>query len=376
MMIDILILLIGFFALKMVKLSKIVIAELVMSNIQHQCIRDSIQNCQAVFRSAVISLLIILCCTACGIQKRQPDAAQPDPDVPTHTVRHAFGQSEIPLNPQRVVMLFPGIDFDNLLALGMTPVGVATYTADRLYILPPYLDDQTAGIETVGTMTQPSLERLALLDPDLIIMLSFSREAYPRLTQIAPTVVLEATERSLPKRLRKLAEFVNREEEAEEIIEELEQLIKQFQDDMGERLDEVEVSVLRVRSDGIFGYVKSSPTGIALEELGIKRPPAQDVFRLLGTRIDISMERLDQADGDIIFIWGALKGDAEARERLFANPLWQRLNAVQAGHVYVVPEDYWAFPGVQGFRLIVEDLYTYLVEQHPEKSPSPNNPGE
>ncbi len=322
-------------------------------------------------RQVLSAVILIFACTACGVvQRSEPSQSNLDPDRPTQVIRHALGQSEIPLDPERVVILFPGIDFDNLLALGIKPVGVATYTADRLYALPGYLQDQVEGIELVGSISQPSLEKITLLDPDLIITLAFHEDIYDQLSQIAPTVVLNATDRSISDRLRKLGEIVNRSETAEQLIQEFEQRVADFRAVMGDRLDEVEVSVLRVRADGIFGYVKSSPTGVILEEIGIKRPPAQDRYRLLGTRIDISLEKLEDADGDVIFVWGALKGDEEAREQLFANSLWQQLDGVQRGNVYVVPEEHWAFPGIQGVHLMIDDLYRYVVDQEPPSTHS------
>ncbi|MEM9808542.1 MAG: ABC transporter substrate-binding protein, partial [Cyanobacteria bacterium P01_D01_bin.56] len=47
--------------------------------------------------------------------------------VATKTVNHILGQTEIPLNPQRIVVLDANREFllDGVLALGMKPIGLA-----------------------------------------------------------------------------------------------------------------------------------------------------------------------------------------------------------------------------------------------------------
>ncbi|MEO1134252.1 MAG: iron-siderophore ABC transporter substrate-binding protein, partial [Cyanobacteria bacterium J06639_1] len=278
------------------------------------------------------------------------------------TIEHAFGRSEVPLDPQRVVVLNPVVDLDILLALGIEPIGIAGFTDDRGYAVPPYLSEQTENIQITGNIVQPDLETIVRLAPDLIVGTDRHGELYPQLSQIAPTVALP-TRRSetLQSRTLALADVVNRRDRGEDILAAYEADIANFQAALGDRLDDIEVSFIRVRNDGIFLYVKSSITGRLFEAAGVKRPPAQDVSRLL-PRIPISLETLDRADGDIIFIWGDFAGDAAARDRLQANPLWQQLDAVRANQAHVVTETYWFFPGIQGASLLLDDLQGYLQQ--------------
>jgi len=78
--------------------------------------------------------------------------------------------------------------------------------------------------------------------------------------------------------------------------------------------------------------------------------------------VNISRERFDAADGDVIFVWG-LGNDAEtAYKRLQDDPLWSQLGAVQAGKVYPVP-GYWIGRGPIAANKVLEDLSTYLLEE-------------
>lgn len=313
--------------------------------------------------AAVTAVLMVASCSGPRIQVIANDKSDAAANVAsTRTISHAFGRTEVPLHPQRVVLLNPVVDLDNLLALGIVPIGIAGFTNDRGYAVPPYLSEQTAESQIVGNVVQPNLEQIVRLNPDLIVGTDRNGELYPQLSQIAPTVALQ-TKRSdtLRTRLQTLADVVNRSEQAEAAIATYDASLKDFRDAVGDRLDDIEVSFVRVRSDGIFLYIKSSIIGRVFEEAGVKRPPAQDVYRLL-PRIPISLESLERADGDIIFMYGDFTRDAAARDRLQSNPLWQQLNAVRNGQTHVVSKTYWFFPGIQGASLLLKDLQEYLLQ--------------
>lgn len=74
----------------------------------------------------------------------------------TRTVTHERGTTEVPADPERVVVLnSSALDF--ALSLGVTPVGTVGQDADGS--LPEYLQDRVEGIETVGQTDSPNLGR-------------------------------------------------------------------------------------------------------------------------------------------------------------------------------------------------------------------------
>jgi len=108
------------------------------------------------------------------------------------TVRHALGVARVPAKPRRVVTMDPFAALQVALDLGVPVVGSATFPNDDPY--PAYLEPrQVAGIEDIG-YTEPDLETIAALRPDLIIgSQDFVEPVYARLRRIAPTVALEFT---------------------------------------------------------------------------------------------------------------------------------------------------------------------------------------
>lgn len=104
------------------------------------------------------------------------------------TVDHALGVATLETQPERVVSLYQGAT-DTAVALGIKPVGmVESWTEKPMY---QYLRAYLSDVRMLGLETQPDLEGIALLDPDLIVAARNRHLAiFPLLDQIAPTVVI------------------------------------------------------------------------------------------------------------------------------------------------------------------------------------------
>ena len=106
----------------------------------------------------------------------------------TRQVLDANGQSHtVPDDPQRVVVLSE-LDLDSAPTLGVQPVG--TVNGRGQGTLPRYLLDKAGkGIQVVGDLDNPNLEKLIDLEPDLILTGQTKPELLTLLNEIAPTVV-------------------------------------------------------------------------------------------------------------------------------------------------------------------------------------------
>ena len=106
--------------------------------------------------------------------------------VETVTVKHYLGETEVEVNPERIVVAGYW-NLDNLDALGVDGiVGVPKSDA-----FPPnldkYLSDEYANI---GSTTELDIEEINALDPDIIIVSDYNKDIYEDLQTIAPTVAL------------------------------------------------------------------------------------------------------------------------------------------------------------------------------------------
>ncbi|MDR9403825.1 MAG: iron-siderophore ABC transporter substrate-binding protein [Halothece sp. Uz-M2-17] len=307
-----------------------------------------------MLRPWTVSLFLLGLLSLAGCQNNQT-LNRPLPD-PARMVTHAKGETAVPINPERVIAL-DNIALDSVLALDVEPIAALMNENTRKF--PVHLRDQITERTRKLSPNQQNLETITKLDPDLIIGGKNVEAVYNQLNQIAPTILLGKSGTSAWKqKLLLTAEAVGKPEEGQALLDQYNQRAK----DLGSRLEnpsEIEVSVVRVFPDGLRLYQKDTFVGGILQDVGLSRPPSQDKDNLW---INISRERFDAADGDVIFVW-SLGNDAEtAYERLQDDPLWSKLEAVQAGNVYPVP-GYWIGRGPIAANKVLADLSTYLLEE-------------
>ena len=167
--------------------------------------------------------------------------------------------------------------------------------------------------------------------------------------------------------LNKYVEALGKTDKAEQIMADYQARIEEFQAQMGDRLQKIEVSTVRVRQDIIEIYLENSFSGTIVADVGLPRPSTQANAET-PFAIEISKELLQRADGDDIFVWTAggneelAKNDRSSLKQLKADPLWSKLNAVQQGRVYDV-SSYWNGMGPISANLVLDDLFEYLVEK-------------
>ncbi|MFQ4146618.1 ABC transporter substrate-binding protein [Chlorogloeopsis sp. ULAP02] len=139
------------------------------------------------FLLMALSLLLITACYQPIIQKSD---LSPKPSVECRIIQHKSGKTCVPLKSQRIIALEPESVLDPMLALGIKPIGYAAYNSKGGEYLPAISSDEITGATNVGSPYQPSLEKILMLKPDLILAADYgnSREIYELLSAIAPTV--------------------------------------------------------------------------------------------------------------------------------------------------------------------------------------------
>lgn len=183
---------------------------------------------------AVATALLVTACSS------SPSDPQSDPSASDSaggsfpvTVDHAYGSTTIEAEPKSIVTL--GLsDQDPLLALGVAPTAVAPWWGDYEYATWPWAQDELGDAQPtvlnggVRDDSNPPIEEIAELEPDLIISLynGTTKEQYEQLSEIAPVVVPdeEYTNFSITwqEATRATGEALGREEEALELVDELE----------------------------------------------------------------------------------------------------------------------------------------------------------
>ena len=295
-------------------------------------------------------------------------AAQPTASTAgTRTIEHAFGTTNIPANPQRIVAADLGAfipTFGVLSALGVRPIAV---TADRV---PAYLSQYTDGMQILPG--QPNYEAIAALKPDLIITpgVEYNRKNYETLAQIAPTVAPTwywQTIEQMTGYWRAVAMIVNKQAAGEKLVADLQAQIGSMRTALEPRMQGKLVSVLQAQQLGLQGlYLQTGRIESALlNAVGVARPANQtyDPNNPQWYR-EINPELLGEADAWAMFVevYADNPNDIPTvRQQLEANPLWSKLEAVQRGRVFFVETDKWSGTDPFVAQLILDTIEKNLT---------------
>ncbi|WP_367135958.1 ABC transporter substrate-binding protein [Saccharothrix sp. HUAS TT1] len=274
------------------------------------------------------------------------------------TIRHAMGETVIEERPERVVVLDGG-ELDNVVALGIEPVGVAY--PDGAPTMPTYVGDRAGAPENVGGITSLNLETIAKLQPDLIIGSQLRAEQqYPKLSEIAPTVFAVRPGYTWKENFRLNAAALDKSTEAEELISDYETHAKQVGENIEQKAGKrPTVTMLRFMPGKTRLYAKKSFIGTVLIDAGIPQPPASQADDLA---VEVSTEQISQADADWILIGAYGDQTKTAQEQVLAGPLWQTLDAVKTNHAKPVSDETWFLGlGVLAAEEVLTDLEQTLT---------------
>jgi iron complex transport system substrate-binding protein len=314
----------------------------------------------AALRGLVAAAACALALAACGAPDDganggEAAAAASEGEFP-RTVEHAMGVTEIPEQPERVVVLDTG-ELDSALSLGVTPVGAVTTDVATGFL--SYLAEDAADVEQVGTIGEPNLEAIAALQPDLILSNKLRHEdLYDELAQIAPTVFAERVGDVWKDNLRLAAQALAMEDEAEEALAEYEEEAATLGESLGDPAATT-VGALRFVEGTVRAYRPQSFIGTVLTDIGVGMPelPEGEV----ATFTEISPEQLQLGDGDVIVYSSYGEADESGEQKAVAGPLWPRLSAVEADRAHRVEDDVsFTRIGLRAATLMLDELMEIL----------------
>ncbi|MGO2863264.1 MAG: ABC transporter substrate-binding protein [Brevibacterium sp.] len=276
-----------------------------------------------------------------------------EPGAFPRTVTHANGEAEIEEKPERVVVLDTG-ELDDVLSLGITPVGMVT--TEGANPVPSYLEDRVEGVDTVGTINELDLEKIASLEPDLILGSQLRADKlYDELDAIAPTVFSIRPGFPWKENFLLVGEALGMEEETTSRLEDYASTAAELKDSVD---GDPTISLVRFMPDKLRLYANQSLIGVILGDAGLARPENQDVDELA---VEISPENLDQADGDFIFYTSYGDPQATGEDKALTGSQWKGLDAVKDGKAIRVEDDVWFLGlGPIGAEQILADLGDHL----------------
>lgn len=264
--------------------------------------------------------------------KSEPASTTPAPTQPVEaaefpvTIPHKYGETTIEEWPERIVVV--GLtEQDALLALGVAPVAVTDWFGGYDYAAWPWAQPYLGDAEPVVLDDTDGIpfEQVAALEPDVIVGLyaGLTDQDYATLSAIAPTVAQpgEYVDWGIPwqEETRVLGQIVGQAERANEMVEEVEAQIEAVRAANPEFIGAT--GAMATPYEGIWVYAPEDVRGRFLTSLGFVMPPELEALATDEFGFDLSLERLDLLDLDVL-IWL----DAEdAGEKFSSNEIYNSL---------------------------------------------------
>lgn len=246
-----------------------------------------------------------------GASPGRPTGSSAGASVFPVTIDHTYGDTTIESQPTRVVTV--GLtDQDAVLALGVAPVGTGEWFGAQPGAIWPWARDELEAIagaevpEIVKGADGISFEKIAGLRPDLILAVfgGLTRSDYDKLSEIAPTVAQpDGVDYGVAwdDQIRIIGQALGHADAAEQSVAHVDEQIA------AERAAHPEfdgaTGVVATVFDGKLSvYSPLDMRGWVLRSLGFEVPP--EVAAVAGDSFsaDVSMERVDLVDGDLV-VW-------------------------------------------------------------------------
>ncbi|TCK09277.1 siderophore ABC transporter substrate-binding protein [Marinobacterium mangrovicola] len=304
---------------------------------------------------AVLAALVLQGCDEAPMEQTTSE-----PKAKSLVIHHNLGTTEISSTPERVAVL----DMNEADFLDQLEVPIAGMVKDYVpHFLAAYGAD--SDVQDLGAITQPNLERIYALKPDLILMTPIQAAQYDDLSELAPTLHFDVDFRDshgdhigdVTEHLLLLGKLFDKEKLAESKAEELKAKVEAVHQVTEGR---PETALIVMHNNGSFSsFGTRSRYGFVFDSLGVK--PASRIADNSLHGQPVSSEFIHQANPDILYIidrTAVMERRPVMRADQMSNPLLRETKAWKNGNVVFVDADAWYITAasVTSLELLMDDV--------------------
>lgn len=309
---------------------------------------------------AIVSLTILtaIWLQGCGEKSNNQQASLPL-DEPV-IVEHSLGRTVITQRPRQVAVL----DMNEADFLDQLGVPIAGMVKDYVpHFLARY--KSAPDVQDLGAITQPNMEKVYALNPDLILITPIQANHYEELSGLAPTVHFDVDFRdsrnghitAVKEHLRSLGRIFDKSDLAGQKIDEIDAKVAQARQVTNGR---PETALIVMHNNGTFSsFGVRSRYGFIFDALGVKPASNIDASSLHGQ--PVSSEFIHQADPDILYVidrTAVMERRPVMTAEQMGNPLLRQTKAWKNGRVVFVDADAWYITAasVTSLKILIDEV--------------------
>ncbi|HLS09074.1 siderophore ABC transporter substrate-binding protein [Lentibacillus sp.] len=291
---------------------------------------------------AILGILVMVT-AACGQSSNGSgdDSGNSSSEQETVTVTHELGETDVPKNPDKVVVFDFGI-LDTLDKLGIEVAGVPKDA------IPSYLEKyEGEDYENAGSLKEPDFDKLAQINPDLIIISGRQASLHEQLMEIAPTIHLGVdTTRymeSFKENMKTVGKIFDKEEEIDQELQTLEKSIADLQEKASS--SDKNALIILANDDKISAYGPSSRFGLIHDVFEV--PAVDENIEASTHGMNVSFEYVVEQNPDMLYVIdrGAVVGSDSSAKQVVENELTKKTKAYQSDNIVYLDPDYWYLSG-------------------------------
>ncbi|WP_226570167.1 siderophore ABC transporter substrate-binding protein [Bacillus stratosphericus] len=290
-----------------------------------------------IWMMTVLTAIVVL--AACGNQGKTEGTNEE-----TLTVKDMLNKDGVKIkkNPKKVVVFDMG-SLDTLDKLGVNVTALPKQVVPKY--LSKYEDDK---YENVGGLKEPNFEKIAELDPDLIIIQHRQADAFDEFSKIAPTILMDVDNanymESFKKNATTLGEIFDKEDEVKKELAAIDQ-----------KVEALKKQAKALKQDGLMimandskmtAFGPKSRYGLIHDVFGIT-PADQKLKPSDKHGQSISYEYMVKTNPDYLFVVdrGAAIGEETSAKQLVENDYVKSVKAIKNNHVVYLNSDMWYLSG-------------------------------
>ncbi|WP_035735548.1 ABC transporter substrate-binding protein [Glycomyces arizonensis] len=311
---------------------------------------------------ASLAAAALLATAACGTTEDTGGGDETDDAAGPVSTVDARGETVELDAPAETVVTLEWAETEIVASLGTMPAGAADLEGYQTWAGAAVPLDDT--VTDVGTRSEPSIDAIAGLAPDLVVMETDDEKLIPQLEEFTAVLVTQGSDAAdnigrMKSDVTMIADLLGKDDEAEALLADFDAKVEEVATAI-EAAGTADVPYLFADGwdDGstisIRPFGAGSLPGALAGAVGLANAWTGETDELWGLGATDVEGMAQFTDTELKFVYNNSFDDDIFNEKLMGNAIWDDLKFVEDGEMYELPHGAWTFGGPRSCELFLD----------------------